>query len=1065
MVKFRVEETSSGNFQDAEGSLPFDIAGLGPDGATVTVKIWNTSTGTASVIAPYNVIPPEISGTAEVGQVLSFIGDAWVGAIGFNYWWYVGGVQVATTATYTVVTGDRGKTITGAMQAQGVGGSAPSEIVQATNSLFIAANIGDGTLTSDEYIFQEATADADTRKTYVEVYDTPPSGYEWVAYRGAVSAGDIAFVAALTFDGTKYVWTSTGQAAVGTGPNGRTTVYVRIGLREIAVPANKYFVTPAGENFLASSIPGAPAVSYATGAGAGEIYVTIDSAADGAGRVITGYQYQLNGGTWATLPGGTSVGQRTINTGVPTTTYSVSVRATNVNGDGAATAAASVISGTTSVVPLAFGTADWSLADKPSTLGDKVTLAFTALPSNGGSAITDVQYQINAGSWVSIGTTPISLDVTVPATTLVNMQIRAVNSVGNGATDTKSITPTAIAAASTTAYFGADTFSGAGSWKPETALGDEVELISIVSQTGMTRTWSISGGGLVANGTPSVDNTKTLTVSTASGNIVVTISTVANAWSVANGAELSAALAATNASPASVLLRPRLFDLGRSVGSATPTGNGVFSQRTYTATNRRTVDKHTGQVKKPWSVDTNSILRATQYLTIKNFRLTTVSRSFYDDPNGNTFLAISNGNLGPTIHFHCDNCDFEAPTIPPGVLNDPTPWPTGYTGPTAIGLKLAMTTGSPIGTQITNCTFKNLQYAADLTVRGTFKFNNNVIDTYYFDGFRIFGYVAGEWTGSLDTLPKEITGNTVINAFGLYNEILNPLTGLTTNAPHTDAQQLIKGTIEDCLLWKNVYVPGVYRGTKTSSMQTNGTFIRSTVGGLYMNGPDGAMPWGFNGTGGYLSFTGVTWLHDNLGGTQVRVGTTATPSAFGEILLKNFWARQDAASGLQINGANSAGTDAARTVSDATVLTTAGTSITTNFNYSSRPTTIAAAIVAATPKVGSPADTNGWGALTTTGAWRYDEWPPMHGEPPTLANAGADLLITPSASKLAYATPTNWEYAYRNAAGTTWTEVTGLSGANATLVAPNKTGIEVMARWIGTNGLKGTWSRPQTVIV
>ena len=89
----------------------------------------------------------------------------------------------------------------------------------------------------------------------------------------------------------------------------------------------------------------------------------------------------------------------------------------------------------------------------------------------------------------------------------------------------------------------------------------------------------------------------------------------------------------------------------------------------------------------------------------------------------------------------------------------------------------------------------------------------------------------------------------------------------------------------------------------------------------------------------------------------------------------------------------------------------------------------------------------------------------MHGDPPTLANSGLNLIITPSASKLAYTTPTNWEYAYRNAVGAVWTEVGGLSGANATLVAPTKTGIEVMARWIGTNGLKGTWSRPQTVIV
>ena len=1059
MVKFRVTETSNSTFENAEGSLPFDIDGLGPEGATVRVQVWNTSAGSATVIPPYNILPPEIFGAPEVAQLLSLGGDAWDGAVGFNYWWYADGAEVATTSTYTVVSGDRSKTITAAKQAQGVGGSDPSVIIATSNSLFISSNIGDGTLVAGEYIFQEAVADADTRKTYVEIYDTPPSGYEWIIYRGTNPAGDLASVAVPTFDGTKSVWTSTGQAAVGTGPTARTTVYVRIGLRETAVPTNKYFVTPAGEYFLASSTPGAPYASLAQGAGQGEIYITIDTPADGAGRVITGYQYSLDAGVWSTLPGGTATGQRTVNTGVPTTTYSVRVRATNANGDGAATAAANVISGTVSVAPAAFGTADWSLTDKPSATGNTVTLAFTALPSNGGSAITDVQYQINAGSWVSIGTTPTSLDVTVPATTLVDMQIRAVNAIGSGATDTKSITPTTIAAASTTAYFGADTVANAGSWRPETTLGDEVTLTGIVSQTGMTRTWAVTGGALVCtNGTPAVDNTKTLTVSTASGNIVVTISTVANAWSVADATELRAALAATNASPATVYLRPRLYDLGNGSGSATPTGLGVFHVRTYTATNRRTVDKHPGQVKKPWSVDTGSNTRTTQYLTIKNFRFTVASTAF---GRNNAVLYCDNANGGGVVKLYLDNCDFEAPSIPIEVLTDPTPWTTGYTGPTFTPLKLMGTTGAFRGTQITNCTFRNVWHAGDYTVREDFKFNNNMIDTYYFDGIRLFPQTS-LWTGSSDTMPKEITGNTIINSFGRQNEIRNA-DGTATNAPHTDAQQIISGSISDCLWWKNIFAPGALRANQTSSMQTNGSVSRSIIGGVYMNGPD--LPWGFNPPGGgYLVITG-TWLHDNGGGTEIRISANTQNNAFGENLLKHLWCRNGNTSGFSQNGSNFAAIDAVRQVRDATVLTAAGTSITSNFNYTPRPPTIADVIATCTPKVGSAADTNGYGALTTSGAWRHDEWPPMHGEPPTLANAGADLLITPSVSKLAYATPTNWEYAYRNAVGAVWTEVGGLSGANATLLAPNKTGIEVMARWIGTNGLKGTWSRQQTVIV
>ena len=936
MAKFRVTETSNGTFENAEGSLPFDIDGLGPAGAIVRAQVWNTSAGTAVVVPPYNVLPPEVLGTPDVAQVLSFGGDAWDGAIGFNYWWYAGGAEVATTATFTVTSSERGKTITGAMQAQGVGGSDPSSVISASNSVFIPSGSGDGTLAADEYFFREASADVDRRKTYVEIYDTPPVGFEWIAYRGTNSAGDLVFVAALTFDGTKYVWTSTGQAAVGTGPTGRTTVYVRIGLREIAVPANKYFVTPAGEYFLASSIPGAPTVSYADGAGQGEIYITLNAAADNAGRSVTGYEYNLNGGAWTALPGGIALGQRTINTGVPTTTYSVSVRAANANGPGAATTPAPATTGSVSVVPAAFGPLDWSLTDKPSATGNTVTVGFTTLPSNGGAAITDVQYQINAGSWVSLGTTPTSVDVTVPATTLVDIQIRAVNSVGNGATDTKSITPTAIAAASTTAYFGADTFANAGSWRPETTLGDEVTLTGLVSGGTTTRIWDVVGGALVCtNGPPAVDNGATLTVSTAAGNIVVTISTVANAWSVANGTELSAALAATNATPASVLLRPRLYDLGGGSGSTTPTGLGVFHLRTYTATNRRTVDKHPGQVKKPWSVDTRSNTRAVQYLTIKNFRFTVASTAF----GVSSFLSCDNANGGGVVKFYIDNCDFEAPTIPIEVLTDPSPWPTGYTGPTAVGLKLTGTTGAFRGTQITNCAFRNLYYAADLTVREDFKFKNNVIDTDYFDGIRLFAERAA-WTGSPDTMAKEITGNTIINAFGYQNEILDA-NGVTTDSPHTDAQQIIGGDISDCLWWKNIFAPGVLRANQTSSMQSNGNVSRSIIGGVYMNGPD--LPWGFNPPGGgYLVITG-TWLHDNGGGTEIRISANNQNNAYGEMLLKNLWCRQESSSGFSRNGSNFAAIDAVRTVGalDSTVMIAAGTSITSNFNYTPRPATIA----------------------------------------------------------------------------------------------------------------------------
>ena len=1044
MVKFRVTENSNGTFEDAEGSLPFDIDGLGPAGATVRAQVWATSAGTAVVIAPYNTIPPEIIGTPDVAQVLSLGGDSWNGAVGFNYWWYANGVQVATTATFTVTSAERGKTITAAMQAQGVGGSEPSAVIGASNSVFIPAGSGDGTLDAGEYIFQEALADVDRRKTYVEVYDTPPTGFDWVIYRGTNAAGDLASVAVPTFVVDKWVWTSTGTAAVGTGPAGRTVVYVRIGLREIAAPTNKYFVTPAGESFLASSIPGAPTVSLAQGAGQGEIYITIDSAADGAGREITGYQYSLDGGTWATLPGGTAIGQRTVNTGVPTTTYSVRVRATNANGDGAATAAANVISGTVSVAPAAFGVGDWSLVDKPSATGNTVTLAFTALPSSGGSAITDVQYQINAGSFVSLGTTPTSIDVTVPATTLVDMQIRAVNAIGNGAEDTKSITPTTIAAASTTAYFGADTFANAGSWRPETTLGDEVTLTSLVSGGTTTRIWDVVGGALVCtNGTPAVDNGATLTVATAAGNIVVTISTIANAWSVASRSELGTALLATNASPASILLRPREFDMGRGAGSTTPTGEGILNRKTYTATNRRTIDKHPGQVRKPWALNTMSRIWDTAYLSIRNFNSRVTVKGVGAFLMSGQSTGVGTNNI--TVQF----CDFVGPEVPEAALQDPTSWPSGYVGALHGGLGLYDSRGVEWNTVVEDCTFRNVYSGGNFTIRGAFSFQRNTAVNIYYDCWRFAGFADnGE--------AKIIADNTATRFFAVNNE-MQPTTGRLE--PHNDFMQIIAGTLYNALVARNIVVRGEpIRGGDLQGFFTNYGTNRCVFFQNILSNRNS--PWGLClETPTYCVIANSTIIPSNLGSCQVRLGVNNR--GIGEQVVQNTVIRPPLSSAFTTSGA----------VIDPVTLfqlnnfTTAGFSITDNFNWPSEPGTIAELMTYATPKVGGPVATANAGALDTSGAWRDAQWPPLAGAKPTLANAGADLLITPSASKLAHTTPTTWDIKYRNADATAWTSVTGRTGANYTLVAPDKTNIQVMCRWIGTNGLIGPWSEAQTVIV
>ena len=95
--------------------------------------------------------------------------------------------------------------------------------------------------------------------------------------------------------------------------------------------------------------------------------------------------------------------------------------------------------------PSAFTSGQWSIADDGT--GGDATITITALPSDGGSAITDLEAKVGAGAWTSLGgTTTGTYGLTDSFTDGVstNVLIRAVNAVGNGPdSDTKSVTTTA----------------------------------------------------------------------------------------------------------------------------------------------------------------------------------------------------------------------------------------------------------------------------------------------------------------------------------------------------------------------------------------------------------------------------------------------------------------------------------------------------------------------------------------------------------------------------------------------------------------------------------------------
>lgn len=98
-----------------------------------------------------------------------------------------------------------------------------------------------------------------------------------------------------------------------------------------------------------------------------------------------------------------------------------------------------------STAPSTFTAGMWTLTDL--TTGGDARISITSLPSDGGSAITDLEYKKDAGSWTSLsGTTTGNYDLTDVFTDGVSADvlIRAVNANGSGAdSDTKSVTTTA----------------------------------------------------------------------------------------------------------------------------------------------------------------------------------------------------------------------------------------------------------------------------------------------------------------------------------------------------------------------------------------------------------------------------------------------------------------------------------------------------------------------------------------------------------------------------------------------------------------------------------------------
>ena len=91
-------------------------------------------------LSPTNTIAPVLSGTFEVGEVVSCSTGTWLGAtpITYAYQWKLDGLDIggATSSTYTIVLADDTKTLTCLVTATNAAGSAS----QLSNSRTVGSN-------------------------------------------------------------------------------------------------------------------------------------------------------------------------------------------------------------------------------------------------------------------------------------------------------------------------------------------------------------------------------------------------------------------------------------------------------------------------------------------------------------------------------------------------------------------------------------------------------------------------------------------------------------------------------------------------------------------------------------------------------------------------------------------------------------------------------------------------------------------------------------------------------------------------------------------------------------
>ena len=225
---------------------------------------------------------------------------------------------------------------------------------------------------------------------------------------------------------------SAGGAWVARAPAGTASPLVIAGLSN----GTSYDVSIRGVNVMGSgtasvpvtatprTVPDQPVISGIT-PGDQQLSVAFGAIND-RGAPITNIEYRLNAGAWITRAPASAASPLVITGLTNGSEYAVSIRAVNAAGvsNGSADAAATprAVPGAPTISGITAGNA-------------QLSVAFGAIP-DGGAALSNIEYQLNAGAWVA--RTPASTASPLLITGLSNattyeVRIRGVNAAGTGA--------------------------------------------------------------------------------------------------------------------------------------------------------------------------------------------------------------------------------------------------------------------------------------------------------------------------------------------------------------------------------------------------------------------------------------------------------------------------------------------------------------------------------------------------------------------------------------------------------------------------------------------------------